>query len=143
LRLFQNLESQTFSNKPRNINMAESQELQIISRLLQPDSSVSTAVDQLLDLTSAAAASATGSTSEALGTHLDNFWLALIEIVVANTGHAQQAVLVKFVQTLQQQKVIDPATGDQLRFGPDYNKAVWTESPCLGITVADYWNFST
>jgi hypothetical protein len=123
--------------------MAESQELQIISRLVQPDSSVTTAVKRLLDLTSAAAASTTVSSSEALLTHLDNTWQALIEHVVANTGPLQQAVLVKFVQALQQQKVIDPATGDQMRFDQDYNKTLWTEVPNFGINVADHWNFST
>jgi hypothetical protein len=123
--------------------MAESEELQIISRLLQPVSSVSTAIHQILHLTSIAAASTTASPSEALLTHLNNTWQALIEIIVANTDPLQQAVLVKFVQTLQQQKVIDPTTCEQLRFDQDYNKALWTEVPNFGINVADYWNFST
>jgi hypothetical protein len=123
--------------------MVQSQELSIISRLTQPDASVNTAVHELLDLTSVAAASTTVSASEALYTHLNNTWQALIENVAANTHPSQQAALVEFVHTLQQQKVIDPATGDQLRFDQDYNKALWTEVPNFGINVADYWNFGT
>jgi hypothetical protein len=122
--------------------MAESRELQIIASLTRPGFSVNTAVHELLELTSVAAASTTVSTSEALDKHLDNTWQALMEITVANTGPSQQGVLVQFVQTLQQQKVIDPATGDQLRFDQDYNKTVWTEAPSFGINVADRWNFS-
>jgi hypothetical protein len=121
--------------------MAESRELQIIASLTRPGFSVNTAVHELLELTSVAAASTTVSTSEALDKHLDNTWQALMEITVANTGPSQQGVLVQFVQTLQQQKVIDPATGDQLRFDQDYNKTVWTEAPSFGINVADRWNF--
>jgi hypothetical protein len=121
--------------------MAESRELQIIASLTRPGFSVNTAVHELLELTSVAAASTTVSTSEALDKHLDNTWQALMEITVAKTGPSQQGVLVQFVQTLQQQKVIDPATGDQLRFDQDYNKTVWTEAPSFGINVADRWNF--
>jgi hypothetical protein len=127
---------------PWDTDVTKSQEFQIISRLMQPDPSISTAIHQLLDLTSAAAACTTVSTSEALFTHLDNTWQALIEIVVANTAPSQQAVPVKFVQTLQQQKVFNQATGDQLRFDQDYNKTIWTQLPNLGINVADHWNFS-
>jgi hypothetical protein len=123
--------------------MAESRELQIISRLTRPDSSVNTAVQELLDLTSVAVASTTTSISKALFTHLNNTWKALMENIVANTGPSQQAALVEFVRTLQQQKVIDPATGGQLRFDQDYNKTLWTEVPSFGITVADHWNFGT
>jgi hypothetical protein len=127
---------------PWDTDVTKSQEFQIISRLMQPDPSISTAIHQLLDLTSAAAACTTVSTSEALFTHLDNTWQALIEKVVANTTPSQQSVLVKFVQTLQQQKVINPATGDQLRCEEYYNQTIWTELPYFGIKVADYWNFS-
>jgi hypothetical protein len=142
LQLSQYSETQPLSKMPWHTDVTESQEFRIISRLMQPDPSISTAIYQLLDLTSVAAASTTVSTSEALLTHLDNTWQALIEIVVANTAPSQQAVLVKFVQTLQQQKVIDPATGDQLRFEEYYNQTIWTEVPCFGINVADFWNFS-
>ncbi|KAF2637409.1 hypothetical protein P280DRAFT_102974 [Massarina eburnea CBS 473.64] len=117
------------------------QELQIISSLTQPDASVETAIRQLLDLTSAAASSTTVSVSDALFKHLNNTWHSLMEDVVANTAPAQQTALVEFVRTLQQQKVINPATGDQLLFDQDYNKAVWTEVPNFGINVADEWNF--
>jgi hypothetical protein len=127
---------------PWNIDVTKTQEFRIISQLMQPDPSISTAIHQLLDITSAAVASTTVSTSEALYTHLDNTWQALIEKVVANTAPSQQAVLVKFVQTLQQQKVIDPATGDQFRCEEYFNQRLWTELPCFGINVADYWNFS-
>jgi hypothetical protein len=123
-------------------DVTESQEFRIVSQLMQPDFSISTVIDQLLDLTSVAAASTTVSASEALLTHLDNTWQALIDMVVANTTPSEQAVLVKFVQNLQQQKVLDPATGDQLRFDQDYNKTIWTQLPNFGINVADHWNFS-
>jgi hypothetical protein len=141
-QLSQYSETQALSKMPWDTDVTESQEFRIISRLTQPDPSISTAIHQLLDLTSVAAASTTVSTSEALLLHFDNTWQALIEIVVANTAPAQQAVLVKFVQTLQQQKVLDPATGDQLRFDQDYNMRVWTDSPNFGINLADHWNFS-
>jgi len=121
--------------------MAESQECQIVSSLTRPNASVDTAVQQLLDLTSLAASSTTISRSDALCTHLDNTWRSLIDEIVANTAPPQQTALVKFVRTLQQQKIIDPATGDQLRFDQDYNKTLWTEVPNFGINVADYWNF--
>ncbi|KAF2127839.1 hypothetical protein P153DRAFT_377337 [Dothidotthia symphoricarpi CBS 119687] len=64
-----------------------------------------------------------------------------MEDVVANTAPSQQTALVEFVRTLQQQKVTDPTTGDQLRFDQDYNKTLWTEVPNFGINVADEWNF--
>ncbi|KAH8690392.1 hypothetical protein GQ44DRAFT_780468 [Phaeosphaeriaceae sp. PMI808] len=121
--------------------MAGSQELQIISSLTQRDASVETAIRKLLDLTSLAASSTTVSMSDALFTHLDNTWHSLVEDVVAKTAPSQQKSLVEFVRTLQRQKVIDPATGDQLRFDQDYDKSLWTEVPNLGITVADGWNF--
>jgi hypothetical protein len=65
-----------------------------------------------------------------------------MEDVVARTRPSEQGPLVEFVRTLQQQKVIDPATGDQLRFDQDYDKTLWTEVPNFGINVADYWSFS-
>ncbi|KAF2821941.1 hypothetical protein CC86DRAFT_448412 [Ophiobolus disseminans] len=61
--------------------------------------------------------------------------------IVPKVAPVEQTALVEFVRKLQQQKVIDPATGDQLRFDQDYDKPVWTEVPNLGINVADYWNF--
>ena len=67
----------------------------------------------------------------------------MVNDVVARTDPSQQAPLIKFVRTLQQQKAIDPATGDQLRFDQDYNKLVWTEVPNFGINVADNWTFGT
>jgi hypothetical protein len=121
--------------------MTASQELQIISRLAASESSVKTAVHELLDLTSDAAASTTISPSQALLKHLNNFWRALMEDVVVRTRPSEQGSLVEFVRTLQQQKVIDPATGDQLRFDQDYDKTLWTEVPNFGINVADYWSF--
>jgi hypothetical protein len=126
---------------PWDTDVTKSEEFQIIARLMQPDPSISTAIHQLLDLT-VAAGSTTISTGEAICTHLDNTWQALMEKVVANTAPSQQAVLVRFVQTLQQQKVSNPATGDQLRCEDYYNQTIWTEVPCFGINVADYWNFS-
>jgi hypothetical protein len=122
--------------------MTNSQELQIISRLAASESSVEIAVHELLDLTSDAASSTTISPSQALLKHLNNFWRALMEDVVARTRPSEQGPLVEFVRTLQQQKVIDPATGDQLRFDQDYDKTLWTEVPNFGINVADYWSFS-
>jgi hypothetical protein len=64
-----------------------------------------------------------------------------MEDVVVNTVPSQQALLVEFVRSLQQQQVTDPTTDDQLRFFGDYNKMVWTEIPIFGVTVADNWNF--
>lgn len=120
--------------------MADSRELHIISSLTWPEASVNTAIQEIITLTSAAASSTTISKTDALSTHLDNTWQALMEHVVANTQPSQQTALVDFVRTLQQQKVVDPATGDQLRFDPDYNKLLWTEVPLFGINVADYWH---
>ncbi|KAF2188500.1 hypothetical protein K469DRAFT_660198 [Zopfia rhizophila CBS 207.26] len=61
--------------------------------------------------------------------------------VAARTAPSQQTALVEFLRKLQQQKVTDPATGQQLKYDEDYNKTVWTEVPNFGITVADDWNF--
>jgi flagellar hook-associated protein FlgK len=96
--------------------MTECKDFQIISRLTQPNSSVSTTIQQLSYLTSVSAAFPATSTSGALFMHLDNTWQALIETVVANTGSPQQAVPVEYVHILQQQNSINPARGDQLRF---------------------------
>ncbi|KAH4846834.1 hypothetical protein HBI31_100440 [Parastagonospora nodorum] len=63
-----------------------------------------------------------------------------MERVVVSTPSSQQAALVDFVRTLQQQKIIDLATGDHLRFDPHYNETLWTDVPLFGINVANYWN---
>jgi hypothetical protein len=140
VQLSNDLHTQTPVSGSCNTNMAESRELHIISSLTWPEASVNTAIQELLNLTSAAASSTTISKSDALSTHVNNTWQALMERIVVHTPSSQQAVLVDFVRTLQQQKVIDPATGDQLRFDPDYNETLWTDVPLFGINVADYWN---
>jgi hypothetical protein len=65
-----------------------------------------------------------------------------MEDVVVRNRPSEQAALVEFVRTLQQQKLIDPATGDQLRFDQGYDKTLWTEVPNFGINVTDHWDFS-
>jgi hypothetical protein len=124
-----------------DISMSSSRELEIMSSLVSPNASVDTAVRQLVALTSTAASSTTASASDPLFTHLNNAWHCLMEDVVVNTVPSQQALLVEFVRSLQQQQVTDPTTDDQLRFFGDYNKMVWTEIPIFGVTVADNWNF--
>ncbi|KAH8663447.1 hypothetical protein BGZ60DRAFT_411332 [Tricladium varicosporioides] len=119
--------------------MEETQEFKIISSLTEPSVSSCSAIKQLLDLTYTASTANTHQ-SKALGDHLNHTFGSLIE-VAARTAPSQQATLVSFLRELQQQKVTDPATGQQLKFDEDYNKTVWTEVPNLGITVADEWNF--
>jgi len=63
--------------------------------------------------------------------------------MLSQTQPSQQTALVDFVRTLQQQKVLDPATGDQLLFDPDWNMMLWTEAPLFGINVADFWHCGT
>lgn len=121
--------------------MAALSELQILASLTEPECSAETAVQQLLQHTYVAASSTTSSVSDALFTHLNNTWHSLMQDVVATTVPSRQTRLVEFVRLLQKQNVTDPATGDQLRFDQDYNKAVWTEVPNFGINVADDWNF--
>lgn len=120
--------------------MEETQEFKIISSLTEPNASSSAATRQLLNLTFTVATAASNNHSSALGDHLNNTFGSLME-VAARTASSQQAALVEFLRELQQQKITDPATGQQLKFDEDYNKTVWTEVPNLGITVADEWNF--
>ncbi|KAH6681570.1 hypothetical protein B0J14DRAFT_576665 [Halenospora varia] len=120
--------------------MEETQEFKIISSLTEPNASSSAATRQLLNLTFTVATAASNNQSNALGDHLNNTFGSLME-VAARTASSQQAALVEFLRELQQQKITDPATGQQLKFDEDYNKTVWTEVPNLGITVADEWNF--
>lgn len=117
--------------------MERTQEFRIISALAEPDNSITNAplaVQQLLALTS------TAYRSNGLGSHLNNTWLSLIEIV-ARTPSDRQTALVEFTRVLQQQKVINPADGKLVGFEEDYNKLVWTEVPNMGICIADEWNF--
>jgi hypothetical protein len=79
LQLSKYSETEPLSKMSWHTDVTESQEFRIVSQLMQPDFSISTVIDQLLDLTSVAAASTTVSASEALLTHLDNTWQALID----------------------------------------------------------------
>lgn len=120
--------------------MEDTREFRIISSLSQPNASAPAAVQQLLHLTFTAATSAATLQSDTLGEHLNNTFGSVME-VAAQTPPSQQGALVEFIQRLQQEKVVDPTTGQQLRYEEDYNKAVWSEVPNFGITVADGWNF--
>jgi hypothetical protein len=123
--------------------MATSPESVIVLSLLQPGISVDSAVQQLLDVTTAVASITDFTNSEDLSNLYNNVWRSLIEDAVANTDPSEQTPLVEFVQTLQRQKVINPVTGTQLRCKDYYDSAVWTELPCFGINVADEWNYGT
>lgn len=124
--------------------MASSPEVEIISSLTQPGASVESATKRLLALTAAASAAGSNENGDnALSTHIYNVWFALVEDVVANTPAEQQGVLVDFVRALRMQKVVNPATGDQLLYNlvTEHFIPVWTGLPLLGVSVRDEWNF--
>jgi hypothetical protein len=125
------------------VQMATSPESVIVSSLLQPGVSVESAMQQLLDMTTAVASMTDFTDSEDLSNHYINVWRSLMEDAVANTAPSEQTPLVEFVRTLQRQKVIDPVTGNQLCSKEYHNSAVWTELPFFGISVRDEWNYGT
>lgn len=124
-------------------------EFQILTSLKEPGVSVDAVVQQLLQLTSAAVILQVETTvtvnsgSGPLSTHLHNVWRALVEDLVAHTVPDQQAAQVDFVRKLHKQEVIDPSTGEILRYYlvPNYHQAVWSDLPLFGISVMDEWNF--
>jgi hypothetical protein len=110
---------------------------------LQPGVSVESAVQQLLDVTTAVASMTDFTDSEDLSNRYENVWHSLMEDAVANTAPSEQTPLVEFVQTLQRQKVINPVTGNQLCSKECYDSAVWTELPFFGINIRDEWKYGT
>lgn len=128
--------------------MAITRELKIISSLVQPGASVGAAVQRLLVLSSAAAASTTESTIFAENPfliHIENTWLALVNEIAATTSPSEHAVLIEFIQLLRQQEVIDPTTGYPLQGDDDlvWRPSMWTGLPLFRITMRDCWDYGT
>ncbi|KAI1810012.1 hypothetical protein GGS20DRAFT_233256 [Poronia punctata] len=108
-------------------------EFQAINVLVQKPttSSVTDAIQRILDLTRAAASAEPGL----IGDHLYHTSLSVIEIA-KRTAPEDQVRLVEFVVRLQKNALVNstgkPLTHDGYR--------VWTDVPCLGYIAADEWN---
>lgn len=103
-------------------------EFELISKYMElADDAPATAVQQMLEIT---------TSSCDLGTLGDHFYHTACSITVLSqrTAPEQQSKLVTFVAELRTNTIIDPRTGETLRYD---GELVWTELPTFGWIFGD------
>ncbi|KAI1327661.1 hypothetical protein F5Y16DRAFT_190132 [Xylariaceae sp. FL0255] len=119
-------------------------EFQILESLVQEqpesDSTVSTVLRQIVNLTSTALASNDG---QALRDHAYHVCVAVITLASLTPPH-RQSKLVELLVELQKQVLGDRSCTNRKPFKYDGEESlgIWEDMPTLGYTVRDAWNFN-
>lgn len=117
------------------------QEFKIL-RILVKDpttSSSATVVQQILDLTNhQLAASRDIWPANTMKGGLPWNVSSLVMEIATHTPSARQAKLLDFIVRLQKNMVVDPTTGQDVKYG---GERLWNELPTLANYVSDFWHF--
>lgn len=117
------------------------QEFRILSNLVKDPTTASTAnaVQQILDLTECHLAASCGIwPANTMKGELPRNVSSLVMEIATYTPSTRQTKLLDFIIRLQKAMVVDPATGQSIKYdGED----LWNELPTLPNYVSDFWVF--
>ncbi|PGG96499.1 hypothetical protein AJ79_09559 [Helicocarpus griseus UAMH5409] len=114
------------------------EEFEILSKLAnnEADTKVDNALEQILDLSTAAHAARNPKVATGGAAQVDyNVSLALMELA-QRLEPVQHHKLIEFVTKLQRQTAIDPSTGEPIKI---QGETLWTELPSLAYVETETW----
>ena len=117
------------------------QEFKILNALVQDSTSAcsATAVQQILDLTNRHLAASHGIWPvNTMKGKLPWNVSSLVMEIATYTPSARQTKLLEFIIQLQKAVVVDPTTGQDVRYE---GERVWNEFPTLATYISDFWAF--